>query len=84
MGSWSRAPLESQHKIGGQLNLKDFPKFPDDRWGNIGKTKSQPHCCDWDFQTLSIIRADDVDTLSGLYCFILTFPLASMYITSFG
>ena len=22
---------------GGLLILKDFPKFPDDRWGNIGK-----------------------------------------------
>ena len=30
-------PQWDHNTRGGLLILKDFPKFPDDRWGNIGK-----------------------------------------------
>ena len=37
MGAWVRIPLGSQHKFGALLILKDFPKFPDDRWETLVK-----------------------------------------------
>jgi len=54
MGSWVRAPVGSQHK-GGLLILKDFPKFLDDRWGNIGKTCLSRKGKDTAGQTLCVL-----------------------------
>ena len=48
MGFRVRIPLGSHTKFWDQLILKDFPKVLDYVWGNIGKTKAQPHCCDWE------------------------------------